>query len=338
MTMQCIYRFLRICVIFAGLLVFGIAAIAFCSSIWIENYVETKEAGQLAPTSGHFVHAADVQVFVQELGDSSAPSVVFIHGTGAWSETWRDSMSAVVEAGFHAVAIDMPPFGFSQRPLDYSYAASAQGRRILGVLDALQIKQAILVAHSFGSGPAMEAVFASPDRFTALVLVDAALGIGNQQTAALPVKAFLDAPLLRNTVVAATIANPAFTTTLLKSFIFDKSAATTERVSIYQKPLSIAGSAKAVGEWLPELLAPSTFPLSSNPAPYRSVQIPTFIIWGENDSITPLEQARQIHALISQSELSVLPGVGHIPQIENTQLFNQTLKAHLTRFAVKSAD
>jgi len=55
---------------------------------------ETKLRHDEAPSMGRFVKAADVELFVQEEGPSHGPPVVFIHGTGAWSEIWRGTMHA----------------------------------------------------------------------------------------------------------------------------------------------------------------------------------------------------------------------------------------------------
>src|SRR5262245_36590394 len=74
-----------------------------------------------APPGGRFVAAGDVRVFVQEAGPASGPGLLFVHGTGAWSEVWRDAMTTAADAGFHAVALDLPPFGFSERPQNAGY-------------------------------------------------------------------------------------------------------------------------------------------------------------------------------------------------------------------------
>jgi len=49
------------------------------------------------------------------------------------------------------------------------------------------------------------------------------------------------------------------------------------------------------------------------------------LIWGENDNVTPLDQAHDLQNLIPQATLSVLAGLGHIPQIEDPVAFNAAL-------------
>jgi pimeloyl-ACP methyl ester carboxylesterase len=71
--------------------------------------------------------------------------VVFIHGFGAWSETWKKTTSVLAAQGFHTIALDIPPFGFSEKPADGSFSTQAQAQRIIKVFDTLQLKQVILV-------------------------------------------------------------------------------------------------------------------------------------------------------------------------------------------------
>src|SRR5688572_18670783 len=138
---------------------------------------ETRLRHDEAPSMGRFVKAADVELFVQEEGPSHGPPVVFVHGTGAWSEIWRGTMRALADSGYRAIALDLPPFGYSSRPADADYGDGAQARRILAALDSLRITRATLVGHSFGARPTMQVTFTAPTRVERLVLVDAALDL-----------------------------------------------------------------------------------------------------------------------------------------------------------------
>jgi pimeloyl-ACP methyl ester carboxylesterase len=302
---------------------------------WQASRREVADARQAAPAGGRWVKAADVELFVQEAGPADGVPVVFVHGTGAWSEAWRGAMTAVSRAGARAIALDLPPFGFSERPSAPRYAKLDQGRRIVGLLEALGLQRGILVGHSFGGGPTTEAALLAPERVRALVLVDAALAIGEDgATAPKPpavVETLLEIRPLRDALVATFLTNPWFTRTLLEAFIDDPAHATDEWVRLYHRPLSVRGTTKAVGEWLPALLAPRAAAASEAPASYRNLRIPVFAIWGEKDTITPRDQARRLVSLVPGAELTVLPGVGHIPQIEDPERFQEALVAAITK-------
>ena len=68
----------------------AIAATAVLGTFrWQAHARERSSRTHAAPTSGRFVRAADVEIFVQEVGRPDAPVVLFVHGMGAWSELWR---------------------------------------------------------------------------------------------------------------------------------------------------------------------------------------------------------------------------------------------------------
>lgn len=58
----------------------------------------------------------------------------------------------------------------------------------------------------------------------------------------------------------------------------------------------------------------------------KSVQVPTLIICGEHDSLCPLEKHQLMHSLVAQSKLSVIPGAGHLPTLEQADLTNKELR------------
>jgi pimeloyl-ACP methyl ester carboxylesterase len=321
----------------AALLVGALAAGALAVMRYEATQRETEIATDAAPRSGRYVHAGDALMFVQERGEAGRTAVVFVHGTGAWSETWLPALEAVAQAGYHAIALDLPPFGYSQRPDPPRYDKTEQGRRIAALLDTMALERPLLVGHSFGGGPTVEAVLARPGRIGGLVLVDAALGIRDDGQAVSPasplVRGFLAVAPLRDAVVASFLSNPRGTRRLLQSFVADKAAATDERVAIYQRPLYLRGTTRAFGQWLPALLVPDPAARSEDPATYPTLGVPMAALWGDRDTITPLAQGQRVTSLVPGARLVVLPGLGHIPQIEGPDAFNRALVEALRALA-----
>jgi pimeloyl-ACP methyl ester carboxylesterase len=58
---------------------------------------------------------------------------------------------------------------------------------------------------------------------------------------------------------------------------------------------------------------------------YAKLAIPTLVLWGAKDSVTPLAQGQDLARLIPGARLDVLPLVGHIPAIEDEHDFNGAL-------------
>jgi pimeloyl-ACP methyl ester carboxylesterase len=305
----------------AAILLVAVAGLTMRAA-WQAARASDAELAALRPPAGRLVPAADAQIFVQTAGKAGAPAVVFVSGTGGWSGIWLPFMRQVADAGFHAVALDLPPFGYSVPPVSGGYDKASQARRILAALDSLQVMQATFVAHSIGSGPVMEAVLTHPERASRLILVNPALGL---DAPALSGDESLPLRLVRKrwfaeALTASVGTNPLFTPAMVRSFVVEKDKITPPWIELYRAPLQVPGAYRHIARWLPELLGARGSLRSDSKDAYRSIAIPATLIWGRDDFITPLAQGQNLHALIPASRLVVLEG-GHVPMVEEPQAF-----------------
>lgn len=297
-------------------------------SVWQAQARQTGNRETLAPKGGEFVDAGDARIFMQRSGSRDAPAVVFLHGTGSWSETWRASMATATSLGYQAVALDMPPFGYSIPPESGEYDKQQQAARLRRALDNAGIRRAVFVAHSFGAAPLMEALLSTPDegRVQALVLVDAALGLDQpQEQGDSLLQTMLRWRWVSQPLAAGLLTRPEYTETLLKSFVSEKEKATPAWQQVYQQPLALEGSYRHIAAWLPELLARRGHAASDFHDAYGRIAWPVTLLWGETDTITPLSQAENLQRLIPGAQIVRIPRAGHIPQIEEPELFQQAL-------------
>jgi pimeloyl-ACP methyl ester carboxylesterase len=314
-----------------GLLAILILALGTLMAFGILSFTRERQTAQeAAPASGRFVSAGDIKLYFQEDGPANGQPVVLIHGFGAWSETWKKTTSALAAQGFHVIAFDVPPFGFSEKVTDKTFSRKAQAQRIIRVLDALRLNQVILVGHSIGSRPTVEVALLAPDRVRAMVLVDGAFGFGNNgqfqdNDPSWLTRAFFAAHPLRNAVLAATATNPLMTRKLLSTFVADPAILTPALLSVYQKPFVVKDSTNRLGDWLKVISMDPDTSLSGKLSNFSKLAMPTLLIWGEKDTITPLWQGEELKKVIPNSSLSVLKGLGHIPQIEDPDQFNRSL-------------
>ena len=300
------------------LLVVAVVAVG-PGATWVR---ETETLAQARPMYGHVIQTRDGELFYQQHG-TVGPIVVMAHGSGAWSQFWESAFEPLVAAGYRVVAFDMPPMGYSGPAKNNEYGRVEQANRISDLIASLGEKP-ILVGHSFGAGPMVEVAFQSPDRIQGLVIVNGALGLhGHVSPGQLP------APLrplgVRKGLVSLTATNPLLTRTLLKQMVYRKEAVTDRHIEILQAPLVVNGATRDASYWLPSLLVAPTDALSTRAESYAHFQRPTHLIWGDKDTVTPLSQAEAIHALLPNSELTVLPDVGHIPHVEAPALLNAAL-------------
>lgn len=323
------FRLLRLLLILAVIAALAAGVVIYRVS-QAQDRRETHSAEQLAPAGGHYVQAADVRLFVQESGPADGPAVVLVHGPGAWSEIWRRPMSELGRLGYHAIALDLPPFGFSERPVPPTYDKRRQALRIFGLLDSLHVDKAVMVGHSFGAGPVVEAAIVAPQRVSGLLLVDAVLEIRPkepleaQPTRLAQFAQFLvEHPVEREWLVGCFLTNPVLTRHLLRLVVSNSSTATPAWVGQLQAPLGVRGTTSAVDDWLAIQLIKSRPGFGEFQFAYPWLKLPIVLIWGREDRVAPVENAEQIHSLAPQSRLVVLDGVGHLPMVEDADDFTQ---------------
>lgn len=232
--------------------------------------------------------------------------------------------------GFASIAVDMPPFGFSERPENQAFWRIHNAKRIEDVASRIAGKRYI-VAHSYGSRAALEFVLARPQDIDGVVLVNPALD-GIYGDAALKQKQLtvLREPSVFYSLSALTITNPLLSRTLLQRFMHKKEAATDDIVALYTYPSTLKKSTYDMGSWIAGFLAGDDVGLSSKRDMYSHIGVPIVLIWGEEDTTTPLSQGHELAELLGGAPLMILPGVGHMPHIESPIVFYDYLDKAMT--------
>jgi pimeloyl-ACP methyl ester carboxylesterase len=311
--------------------IFGLIILAILFFTVQSNLRETKTRYEAAPSTGRFVQAGDLELFILEIGPEDGQTILFIHGTAAWSGLWRETMIPLAEVGYRCIAVDIPPFGFSERPATPSYGNADQAKRIIALMDELGIQHAILFGHSFGGGATIETALMIPDRIDALILLDVgALNLNLQPTPThasghTAIELFLRTPAVRDPVLATTATNPLLTKRLISAMLLDPSDATDEKIKILQQPLVLKDSTNTLGNWLNEVLGPQKISLTTDPANYQSLDMPTLIVWGDSDRIIPLHEGEYLQSILPNAELVVMQGVNHIPHLEDIDTLMEIL-------------
>lgn len=295
---------------------------------------ESEHAADLAPAEGHYVTAAvtteALSMFVEELGPREGRPLVLIPGTMAFSGTFRPLMERVAAEGYRVIAVDLPPFGFSERPLDRDYGRRAQAERLGALLDALDVHDVVLLGHSFGAGATVETAMLRSDRVSGLVLLAGALGLDELEAGGAHLPSALRYPWLRNALVATTTTNPLTTGAVLRSMMANDDVVTDERIAVYQQPFRVEGLTPSVGDWLVSgLFADERGADSADLSAYRSYGAPVLLVWGRSDEITPVAQGRALAALLPTAQLVELDGVGHIPHVEALDAVSEALLSWL---------
>jgi pimeloyl-ACP methyl ester carboxylesterase len=109
-----------------------------------------------------------IRLHVAEQGEG--PLVILCHGFPECWYSWRHQLRALAKAGFRAVAPDLRGYGRSDRPEDVeTYTILHDIGDIVGLIDALGAKQAVIAGHDIGAAIAWQSALLRPDIFRAVI-------------------------------------------------------------------------------------------------------------------------------------------------------------------------
>jgi hypothetical protein len=146
--------------------------------------------GFLAATSGHenparlrFRTVATRRARLSTLEAGSGPAVVAVHGLGGTKGSFLPTLAALA-GGFRVIALDLPGFGDSDKPLGAAYDAPYFAAVVVDLLDALDIECAHLIGNSLGGRVVLEVGMRHPDRAGGLALLAPSLAWKRQRALA----------------------------------------------------------------------------------------------------------------------------------------------------------
>ena len=241
----------------------------------------------------------------------SGDPLVFLHGLGGSRTAWGPQLRGLSDR-YRCIAWDMPGYGDAERIEPLTYPAIAA--RLVDLLDALEIEAATLIGLSFGGMHALHTALDHPRRVDRLVLADTSAAFGLDGTIAEDwIRARLD-PIERG----ATPADAA-------EAVIDAICHVRLTGQVREETIEAFGRISSRG------FRAAVMCLPSNDVRNRLVEIaqPTLVIVGEHDRETPLAYAQLIAEGIPNSELHVLPGVGHLSPAEAPDRFNEVVAAFL---------
>ena len=246
----------------------------------------------------------------------SGPLVFFLHGIGGNRTNWTRQIEAL-RGSFHAVAWDARGYGESgdyEGPLDFGdFAEDA-----LRVLDRFGAERAHLVGLSMGGRIAQDVHARFPERVASLVLCDTRADFQESMTAEQRA-GFIR---LRQAPLEAGKEPRDIADALVESLV----APGAEERARRQLWESIARLHKE--SYLKTIEASLSF---DRAAEVERIRVPTLLIYGEHDTLTPPAIGRALHERIAGSEFVEIEGAGHLTNIERPEAFNAALLTFLSR-------
>jgi haloalkane dehalogenase len=253
------------------------------------------------------------------LEQGSGEPVLMLHGWPTSSYLWRGVVPIVGE-GSRAIALDLPGYGRSDKPLDASYSFRFYDRVLSGFLEAVGVERLGLVVHDIGGPIGLYWAAQHPERVTRLALLNT-LVFARPSLAVVAFMASAKTPGVRSWLTS-----PRGLRFAMRLGVHDKSRLSEEAIAAYQAPFASQDSRKvlrkaAIGltpkglkeieEWLPR------------------IEVPVRLLYGEKDRILPdvAKTMRKVEERVPDNELSTLPGCGHFCQEERPEEIGTELAA-----------
>ena len=285
-----------------------------------------RETGEGLPAASRMVATPLGGVAVQMSGPETGRRILLVGGTGGWSGFWRNVAGHLAARGWRVIAVDLPPFGYSEHDEGARYDRASQAARLEAVRSATGGEGAVVVGHSFGAGAALELALRSPG-VSRLVLVDPALGMLDPPPRGSGVADWaMDQGWIAGPVTSASLTNPMLTGRMLRAMLARPQAADAW-IETIREPMRRRGTTAAYAAWLPALFASDDGSLSFRSAEVGRLRPSLHLIWGDADSVTPIAQGEALARVVRPASFARLPGVGHIPHIEDEAGFLAALDA-----------
>jgi pimeloyl-ACP methyl ester carboxylesterase len=270
----------------------------------------------------HYLTIEGYQLHWLEAG--RGPAVLLLHGFAGSAEDWRPTGEFLAAQGYRALAIDALGFGRSAKLADAPYSLELMARLYAGLLDALGIARASVVAHSMGGKYAMALALLHPERVAALALADT-----DGFVPASPLTQAGGWPLIGPALLW--LSSQPFVVRAMLGVAFAEperhlSAAILERG---RAALIGADNRRALTS-LSRRYTATDLAATGLRARLDELRAPTLLIWGDQDRVFPVERAGQAAlAAIPGAQLVVFPRCGHFPQIEAPRAFRGLLAGFL---------
>lgn len=250
-----------------------------------------------------YVDVATNRVHYLESGNSKR-TVVLIHGLGASAERWK---SVIPRLGrkYRVIAPDLLGFGHSDKPL-VEYTPEFFAEFLFNFLKTVDVKMPFIIGSSLGGRIAVEYALRYGQYIEKIILVSPAGSIKHPTPALVSyIKAALYPSYEGVKTAFELMANKGekISQNIINDFI--------ERMQIPNAKMAFMSTLQSLEED------------KTNTVRFAQIFNPTLIIWGENDSVIPINYAVDFTSTIKNCKYHVIKNGGHVPYVENPEEFTK---------------
>jgi len=244
--------------------------------------------------------------------------VVFLHGFPHNRSLWTPQVHGLVDRA-RCIAPDLR--GFGETTVAGPYSMDQYADDVVSLLDVLRIDRAVIAGLSMGGYVAFSVWRRYRARVRALVLADTRAGADNDVARA-----------KRDEMIA--MANDRGSGAVADSMIavMVGQGTRTRSPEIVDEVHRMFASAPVEG--IVGALESLKSRIDSTPT-LATIDVPSLIVVGEDDVLTPVAESRAMHAAIAGSLLEIIGGAGHVSNVERPAAFNHVLSEFLSTLTLE---
>ncbi|HLP54087.1 MAG TPA: alpha/beta hydrolase [Fluviicola sp.] len=240
--------------------------------------------------------------------------IIFLHGFPFCKAMWKDQLD-FFKSRHRVIALDIRGFGRSKDE-ESTLSIDLFGDDLIAFMDKLSIQKAIICGLSMGGYIALNVLKKFPHRFEALVLCDTQCNADPQ-----------DVKEKRYRAIEDINANGSreFNEEFVTSVFHENTLRTNPELVETLRNWVFSNTDQIITMGLTALAGRMDTCSALN-----GITIPTLIICGLEDKVTPLAQSEIMHAAVKGSVLKVIDGAGHVSNLEQPEAFNKILADFIT--------
>ena len=275
----------------------------------------------------HTLSANGLSFLVDEEGEGDSVALL-LHGFPESRFSWRHQLPLLAERGWRAIAPDLRGYGGSSRPRERAaYRMDHLVEDVAALFEAAGAKRRLLIGHDWGAAIAWEFAIRKRLPLDGLVIMNVphpsvfarVLRTSTAQKRKSWYIAFFQLPWLPELTMGAGGARAigdAFV-----NMAVDKSRFPPEVTDVYRRNASQPGALTAMINYY----RVNRDALGSRAGGAPMIEVPTLMVWGEDDAAIELEATRGYEGLVADLTLETLPGVSHWVQQEAPERVNEIL-------------
>lgn len=309
--------------------IFFLSALSFFSL----SYLNASYTVNNLKKEQKFVQVENVQISYREIGKENIQNgvVVFLHGFFGSSSDWEFVIQECSKF-YYCIAVDIPPFGLSEKPLSLDYSNKNTVALLTKFIDKLSenssINKFVLAGHSMGGFLSIKLTNLFPEKIEKLILINAAYDIPTSEIfetsegiASIEYSRRISLSQL-NANALSRVLDVGLKIYPLVKLIYTSSLAPSDILSTQHFDKLFSQNFFLPGEVLVKLSLDKLNEAQNNVknqenrdsiSELKKIKVPTLIVYGEKDNITPPQIGVFLSKNIENSEFILIPNESHMP-------------------------